>query len=92
MGEWIEKEKAKHEIKKAFSPLLTLASTEGIHFMKATRAINEMKPEDVAPVVHAHYDGPCCSNCGMPISTDCWGGGIEKNNYCYYCGARMDAE
>ena len=45
---------------------------------------------DVAPVVHAHYDGCCCSNCGWPIATDCWGGGMDENNYCYHCGAKMD--
>lgn len=54
--------------------------------------VADMKAADVAPVVHAHYENGCCTNCGRQIATDCWGGGMDKNNYCYYCGARMDGD
>ena len=52
--------------------------------------IESVPAADVSPVVHAHYKGPFCSNCGRPMATDCWGGGMERNKYCYYCGAKMD--
>ena len=54
------------------------------------KAVAGATAADVSPVVHAHYKGPFCSNCGRPMATDCWGGGMERNKYCYYCGAKMD--
>lgn len=45
---------------------------------------------NVAPVRHAHYDGPFCSCCGYPMATDCYGGCMDENKYCYHCGAKMD--
>ena len=52
-------------------------------------AIREkMERESERP--HGRYDGFCCSNCGRPVATDCWGGGMDANNYCYFCGAKMD--
>lgn len=40
----------------------------------------------------AHVEDGHCSNCGRPVATDCWGGGMEANNYCYYCGAKLTEE
>lgn len=36
-------------------------------------------------------DGKWCSNCGEGITTDVWGGGVEKEevHFCIRCGARM---
>lgn len=58
--------------------------------------VEELKPADVAPVVHAQWEackvGPInaykCSNCGLVV--------IERNistlKYCHQCGARMDGD
>lgn len=53
----------------------------------AKRALADMFPADVAPVVHGrwvhHDDGVVtCSECGNAESSESY--------YCRYCGARMD--
>ena len=85
MSEWIEREKA---IMFAHNALWGHPQ----ECEKLEEVLRMMPADDVAPVVHAHYNNGACSNCGMPIATDCWGGGMGKNNYCYYCGAKMDGE
>ena len=46
--------------------------------------IDKLKPVEVEPVVHAHWNGDCCSRCDE----------LAEENYprCPHCGAHMDEE
>ena len=43
-------------------------------------------------VVHAKWEGGCCSRCGWARATDSEDDylGEDDNHYCYNCGAKMD--
>ena len=64
----------------------------------AERAIKNLEPADVVPVVHAHWIPQKenyefkeawmkCSACGYPVSK--WTG---NTNFCPNCGAKMDGK
>lgn len=49
------------------------------------RAIEKIKTEDVAPVIHAHWgEEGNCSHCGSYME--------YQANFCPRCGAKMDEE
>lgn len=72
----------------------------------AKRALADMFPADVAPVVHSYWEGYSCSQymgtdeCGEPKWRDgrffvchnykCRRKTVIKSNYCPNCGAKMD--
>lgn len=87
-NEYIRREDAKDALQEKVFHNLT------DEFYGAMQVIDELEPADVAPVEHGRwikYTGIgrvqwMCSECGAE----------EKNpkvaNYCYHCGAKMDAQ
>ena len=65
---------------------------EPIPFETMVSDLRDMKPADVAPVVHRRWiykgdsDMWVCSRCGRGVNAD--PEGIDL--YCYHCGAKMD--
>ena len=75
--------------------------TDTDHIVELCTPEEQLKPEDVSPVIHAHWfesywsgTGTECSNCGGVVSA-CdmdYQDVIHDFEYCPYCGAKMDGE
>ena len=58
------------------------------------KAIEQIPPADVVPVIHAKYENPDelgnyqCSNCGDKVGDFI----VDEFKYCPNCGAKMDKE
>lgn len=87
MAEYIEREYLKDTFRIIISECKIEGDNEGANiFRDVIDIIDEIQPDDVAPVRHGRWMGTVCSACGGSTSYyyDC--------DYCPHCGAKMDLE
>lgn len=93
MAEYIDRDEALHALGE-----FSLAWEYGAGVKDCYEALEKVPVADVAPMVHAKWDGDTCTSCKLPWNylmvqdADDWGYFDPMPEFCPNCGAKMDLE